>query len=136
MSDTDLTDTDVIEDDTTTDDTEQTGPDTDEQTQETLRKLRSEGKNLRERMKAAEHRADELARALFSARVAATGLVENPAEIAFDADVLDDTEALAEVIDAAIVARPYIKARKVSGDAGQGQRGNPAGPQDFSSLFR
>jgi hypothetical protein len=102
---------------------------------EKLDKVRREAHNLRERTKAAEARAEELARALFTARVAATGRVENPAEIAYDADLLDDADALNTAIDAAITARPYIK-RTVSGDAGQGRRGERVTPQDFSDLFR
>lgn len=118
-----------------TEDTD-TSTELDEATQENLRKLRSESKNLRERAKAAEARADELARALFTARVAATGLVANAAEIPFDADVLDDADALTAAIETAIADRPYIKARKVYGDAGQGDRGNVTGPKDFSGLFK
>ncbi|MUL80510.1 MULTISPECIES: hypothetical protein [unclassified Mycolicibacterium] len=116
---------------------EATAPeDTDETTQAKLSKLRSEAHNLRERTKAAESRADELSRALWTARVTATGKVENPAEIAYNAEILDDLDAMNEAIDAAIAERPYIRSRKVIGDAGQGERGEVTGPQDFSGLFR
>ncbi|MHA3019524.1 hypothetical protein ACXPWS_04545 [Mycobacterium sp. BMJ-28] len=138
MSDTDITD-----------DTEDRADDTavlDPATAEKLDKLRREARNLRDRAQAAEarvteletvqSRADELARALFTARVAATGKVQNPAEVPFDADLVDDSDALAAAIDAAITERPYIKARNLSGDAGQGERGNTTGPKDFSGLFR
>jgi hypothetical protein len=104
-------------------------------TADALAKVRREAHNLRERTKAAEARADQLARALFTARVAATGKVSNPAEIAYDADLLDDADALNAAVDAAIAERPYIKSRKVSGDAGQGQHGQTA-PLDFSGLFK
>lgn len=97
--------------------------------------LRRESAGYREKAKAAEARADELARALFTAQVAATGKVENPAEIPFDAAIVDDIDAINAIVDAAITTRPYIKARTFA-PVGQGERGNHAGPQDFSTLFR
>lgn len=137
-----MTDTTEVAEDTTETDVTEHQDDTTEDwqldpaTAENLAKVRREAKNLRDRAKTAEARVDELARALFAERVAATGLVENPAEITFDADALDDADALADLIGAAIGERPYIRARKFGGDAGQGQRGNNAGPVDFSALFR
>ncbi|OBB57957.1 hypothetical protein A5757_19265 [Mycobacterium sp. 852013-51886_SCH5428379] len=98
--------------------------------------LRRESAGHRDKARTAEARADELARALFTARVAALGMVENPAEIAYDADLLDDADALSAAIEAAITERPYIKARRVTGSVGQGaQGGRDTGPRDFSSLF-
>lgn len=105
------------------------------ETVENMRKLRSEAKALRERTKASEARTEELSRALFTARVEATGRVANPAEIAYAPDLLDDSDALNAAIDAAIEARPYIR-RTVTGDAGQGQRSENLTPTDFSGLFR
>lgn len=110
----------------------------DELTREKLAKLRNEARNLRSRLRAAEElaaKSDSLSRALFTARVAATGKVENPAEIPFSADLLDDADALNAAIDAAIADRPYIKARNFA-PVGQGEHGEPVGPQDFSMLFR
>lgn len=96
--------------------------------------LRRESAGYRDRAKAAEARADELARALFTARVAATGKLENPAEIAYNGDILDDADAITQAIEAAITDRPYIKARKVTGSVGQGSRGEDAA--QFSLLNR
>ena len=100
-----------------------------------IEKLRRESKGYRDRAQTAETRADELARALFTARVAATGKVENPNEIAYTADILDDVEAINQAVDEAISGRPYIKARSF-GPVGLGERSNSTGPQDFSELFR
>ncbi|KWX22313.1 hypothetical protein AFM11_21000 [Mycolicibacterium wolinskyi] len=109
---------------------------TDQDDSATLAKVRREAKNLRDRAKAAEARADELARELWTARVAATGKLDNPAELPFDAEILDDADAINQAIEAAIAQRPYIKSRKLSGNVGQGQRGESTGPHDFSGLFR
>ncbi len=94
--------------------------------------LRQESKGYREKASAAEARTDELSRALFAARVAATGKVENAAEIEYNADMLDDADALNTAIDAAIEARPYIKTRKPSGNIGQGVKGTQT--EQFSLL--
>jgi hypothetical protein len=99
-----------------------------------VEKVRRESAGYRDRAKTAEARADELARALFTARVTATGKVENPAEIAYNADILDDADALSQAIDDAITERPYIKARKVTGSVGQGSRGDDVA--QFSLLHR
>ena len=101
-----------------------------------LEKVRSEARNLRERAKAAETRADELARALFTARVNATGKLSDATDLEYNADILDDSEGIAAAIEALIETKPHLKARKVSGGVGQGERGAPAKPKDFSSLFR
>lgn len=103
--------------------------------QDELAKVRREARILRDRTKAAEARADELGRALFTALVAATGRVENPTEIAYEAGLLADPDAIHAAIDAEIERRPYIRSRKIAGDVGQGRNANPTGPQDFSGLF-
>ncbi|CAN5888195.1 hypothetical protein BH10ACT9_BH10ACT9_35530 [soil metagenome] len=108
----------------------------DELTREKLTKLRNEARNLRDRAKNAEARADTLARELFTARVTATGKVENPTEIAYNADLLDDTDAFNAAIDAAIGERPYIGKRRATGDVGQGHRGQSAGGPTFADLLK
>lgn len=101
-----------------------------------LQKLRADAAKYRTRAKDAEAKVDELARALFAARVAATGKLANPAEVLFNADILDDADAINEAVDAAIAERPYIRARRIAGDVGQGPRGENTAPTDFSGLFR
>lgn len=108
----------------------------DELTREKLTKLRNEARNLRDRAKAAEARAESLARELFIARVAATGKVENPAEITYSADLLDDSDALNAAIETAISERPYIGKRRATGDVGQGNRGHSAGGPTFADLLK
>lgn len=101
-----------------------------------VEELRRENASWRDKARTAETRADELSRALFTAKVEATGKVENPAEIPYSGDILDDADALNQAIDAAISERPYIKRRNITGDAGQGVKSNTNAPQDFSALFR
>lgn len=101
-----------------------------------LEKARSEARNLRDRAKVAEARAEELSRALFTARVAATGQLTDATDLVYDADLVDDPEALTEAIDALLSTKPHLKARTVSGAVGQGTRGEAPRPTDFSALLR
>ncbi|BCO71432.1 hypothetical protein [Mycobacterium intracellulare] len=99
-----------------------------------VEKIRKESAGYRDRAKTAEARVDELSRALFAAHVAATGKLENPAEIEYNADIVDDADAINEAIDAAIAQRPYIKARRTVGNVGQGIKGDSTA--EFSLLDR
>jgi hypothetical protein len=119
------------------DDTHQDDDDAQTYPARVVRDLRNENAKHRTRAKDAEARAEELGRALFISRVEATGKVENAAEIPYNADILDDPDAIAEAVDAAIAERPYIAKRKVQGSIGQGERGrHVTAPQDFSALLR
>lgn len=87
--------------------------------------LRKESAGYRDRAKAAEDRADNLAKQLHTAMVEATGRLENPDELAFDPEHLADPGKLTAAIDALLEAKPYVAKRRVAGDAGQGNRGTP-----------
>ena len=111
--------------------------DTDVFPRKVVEDLRRESASYRDRAKTAEARAEELSRALFTARVAATGRLENPAEINYNADILDDIDAINAEIDSAIDARPYIKARpQAQGNVGQGHRGEHSAAPTFADLLR
>ncbi|MBI3227181.1 MAG: hypothetical protein HYZ39_19205 [Mycolicibacterium cosmeticum] len=99
-------------------------------------KLRKESATYRDRAKTAEARVDELSHALFQARVAATGKLADATDIAYNAKLIDDPEALVVAIDDLLSRKPHLKARSTTGDIGQGQRGDETAPTDFSTLFR
>lgn len=88
-----------------------------------VEELRRESAGHRDRAKQAEERADALAKRLHSELVRATGRLENPADLQFDADHLEQPEKLTEAIDALLTDRPYFAKRKIAGDIGQGNRG-------------
>ncbi|MEH3135292.1 MAG: hypothetical protein PGN30_09860 [Mycolicibacterium neoaurum] len=94
--------------------------------------LRKESAGYRERAKLADERAEALGRRLHRELVAAAARLENPDDLPFDAGHLDDTTALTAALDALLTDRPYLAKRTVSGDAGQGERGNADAP--FSLL--
>jgi hypothetical protein len=98
--------------------------------------LRKESAGYRDRAKTAEARVDELTRALLTAQVAATGRLADPTDLKAATDVLDNPEALNAAIDALLEAKPHLKARKASGDIGQGSRGASAQPANLLSIIK
>lgn len=90
-----------------------------------------------EKLADAEARADKYARALFESRVAATGRLADPTDMPFNAELLDDADALKASIDALLEAKPHLATRKPAwGDVGAGQaKASESGPS-FADLFR
>lgn len=103
---------------------------------EVVERLRSENAGHRTKTKAAEDRADALAKQLHTALVTATGKLENPAELEFDPEHLVGPENLSAAIEALIEAKPYLAKRVVKGDAGQGQRGGADSGVNLLSLLQ
>ncbi|WP_308280567.1 hypothetical protein [Williamsia sp. DF01-3] len=54
----------------------------------------------------------------------ATGKLADPTDLPFNAEHLEDPDALAAAVDALIEAKPHLKARRFVGDVGQGGRGS------------
>lgn len=114
-----------------------------------VRKLRDENGTTRARLRDTELRVDELtARAetaeserdelavrLHAELVRSTGRLTDPSDLEFDAEHLNDADKLAAAINELVNAKPHLKARKVSGDAGQGNRGEGAQVPTFASLL-
>lgn len=104
------------------DDTEQqTEPSTDELEPETfpreyVQQLRDENAKYRQRA----GKADDLAKRLHTALVAATGRLADPSDLPFDEAHVDDPEALTAAVDALVASKPHLASRKPSGDVGQG----------------
>ena len=83
---------------------------------EYVEKLRKEAAEARLKAK----KADDYARALFAARVAATGRLADPSDLPFDPELVDDTDALKAAIDELLQAHPHYASRTPQGDIGQG----------------
>ncbi|WP_422747917.1 hypothetical protein ACN27E_07570 [Mycobacterium sp. WMMD1722] len=105
-------------------------PDDDAETfpRSVVEKLRQENGKYRQR--AAQ--TDIYAQRLHTALVAATGRLADPADLPYDAEHLDDPDALTAALDALLTDKPHLASRKPSGDIGQGQRGPASG--SFSLL--
>ena len=109
-----------------TETTEDTTEDTTEGTEQTFAKeyvdkIRREAQGLRDRAKTAETRVDELSRALFTARAAATGKLVDASALAFD-PALDDGDKISAAVDSLLESKPYLRSRVPSGNVGQGAK--------------
>lgn len=108
-------------------------PDDDAQTfpRAYVEKLRQENGRYREQAKT----ADDLAHRLHTAITAATGRLAAPDELTFDPAHLDDEDALTAAIDDLLARKPYLAARRPSGDVGQGA--SPVAPTvDLGGILR
>ena len=112
------------------DETPQNAPET--FPREYVEKLRQEAADARVKAK----KADELAQALFVARVAATGRLAEPTDLPFNADLLDDAQQLTAAIDALLDAKPHLANRTPRGNIGQGPTGADTGTVDLAALLR
>lgn len=97
-----------------------------------VEKLRQEAAEARVRAK----KADDLARELFTARVAATGRLADPNDLPFDDALLADMPALEAAIDELVAQHPHYAARRPRGDVGQGATGSDAGTVNLAGLLR
>ena len=97
-----------------------------------VEKLRKEAADARVRAK----RADDLARELFTARVAATGRLADPNDLPFDDALLADLPALEAAIDELVADHPHYAARRPRGDIGQGATGSDGGTVNLAGLLR
>lgn len=98
-----------------------------------VEKLRRENAGYRERA----NRSDELAQRLHTALVAATGRMADPTDLAFNADHLEDEQALTDAIDELLTRKPHLASRRLAGDVGQGNRGSAAdAPVNLADMLR
>jgi len=99
---------------------------------EYVEKLRGQTAKYRERAKT----ADTYAARLHSELVKSTGRLADPTDLPFDADHLDDPEALATAIDDLLATKPHLASRKPVGDIGQGHRGGSAEPFSLLGMLK
>ena len=146
MTDTTTTETEVDETKGVPDEqTPETVEDTnvDEATEETIEeepetfprdyveKLRKENAGYREKAK----KAEQYARELHSARVAATGRLADPSDLPFDPAHLEDMSKLEAAIDELLQAKPHLASRKPRGEIGQGLTSG-SGNVDLAGILR
>lgn len=94
-------------------------------------KLRREAADARVKAK----RADDLAASLFTERVRATGRMADPSDLPFNADLLDDPDALTAAIDTLLANKPHLASRTPRGNVGQGTTGS-GGDVDLAAMLR
>ncbi|MFC5999346.1 hypothetical protein ACFP6A_11535 [Quadrisphaera sp. GCM10027208] len=132
----DVVDQDVVEQDVVEQDTETptTEPETTEPEvfpREYVQQLRDEAAKYRTRAQ----RADDLAAALWTTRVAATGRLADPTDLPMPADTDPlDSEAVTAAIDELLARKPHLASRRPRGDVGQGT--TSAATVDLAGLLR
>ena len=99
---------------------------------EYVEKLRKEAAEARLKAK----KADDYARALFAARVAATGRLADASDLPFDPELVDDTDALKAAIDELLEAHPHYASRTPQGDIGQGVGAASQDDVDLAGILR
>lgn len=81
-----------------------------------VEKLRDENAKYRQRAQ----RSDELAQRLHTALVSGTGRLQDPTDLDFHEDHLNDEASLEAAIDELLERKPHLASRKIQGDIGQG----------------
>lgn len=81
-----------------------------------VERLRKENATYREKAR----KAEDYARELHAARVAATGRLADPSDLDFDEANLDDLGRLNAAIDDLLDRKPHLASRRVTGAIGQG----------------
>lgn len=96
-----------------------------------VEKLRKENAGYREKAR----KAEDYARELFHARVAATGRLADPEDLPFDEALLDDRDALLAAVEDLLARKPHMGSRTPRGDVGQGVSGSSA-TVDLAGILR
>ncbi|WP_347955443.1 hypothetical protein [Gordonia aichiensis] len=65
-----------------------------------------------------------------------TGRLADPSDLPFDPAYVGDADALNAAIDELLAARPHLRSRRPTGDAGQGNRGRPPAGVNLVELLR
>ena len=120
----------TVEDDVQTDN-EQTDEEQDTFPREYVEKLRDENAKYRQRAQ----KADDLAKRLHNALVAASGRLADPSDLPYEESHLDDPEALETAISELLAKKPHLGSRKPSGNIGQGVSGS-TGAVDLAAMMR
>lgn len=97
-----------------------------------VQELRDENARYRQRAQ----RADDLAAALWEARVTATGRLADPTDLTMpeDADPLDP-DTVSAAVDDLLTRKPHLASRRPRGDVGQGSTPDPEGV-DLAGILR
>lgn len=80
-----------------------------------VERLRARSAGYRTRANELEARTTELEAALFTERVRALDVLADPTDLPYDADLLDDADALREAVTELVGKRPHLRRRGVAG---------------------
>lgn len=92
-----------------------------------LSRARGQAARYRRELRDVEAERDELAAALWTARVDQLGVLADPDDLPFDPDALHDPDRLRELADELVTAKPHLRSRRIRARAGQGEGSAPDG---------
>lgn len=81
-------------------------------------------------------RAKETAEKLHTELVRVTGLLADPTDLPFNEDHLSDPDALVAAVEQLVAAKPHLKARRVTGDVGQGVKDQGSDPVSLLDILK
>lgn len=127
---------DALEPDEPADELEPADDEPDTFTREYVTELRRESAEHRHRARDAEARADELAGQLWAERVGALGLLADATDLPYDAEALDDPDAIRAQVDELLERRPHLRTRRITARAGQGEGNGAADSVSLTGIMR
>lgn len=101
-----------------------------------LSRARGQAARYRRELRDVETERDELAAALWTARVDQLGVLADPDDLPFDPDALHDPDRLRELVDELVTTKPHLRSRRIRARAGQGEGTAPGGVSLAAILNR
>lgn len=118
------------------DDDEPDSDETDGDTAPTVARARQQAARYRRQLRETEAERDELAAALWTARVDQLGVLADPDDLPFDPDALHDPDRLRQLVDELVTTKPHLRSRRIRARAGQGEGSAPGGVSLAAILNR
>lgn len=97
-----------------------------------VKTLRKESAGYREKAK----RSDELGARLHAALVKADGRLQDPSDLPYELEHLDDPEALTAAVDALLTAKPHLASRRPAGFIPQGATAESGNGFSLAGMLR
>ena len=101
-----------------------------------VQRLRERSAGYRTKAKDLEARSAELERALFTERVRALDVLADPADLEFNADLLDDPDKLRDAVDALVSKSPHYRRRGTASNTGAREQHDGSEPVSLLGLMR
>ena len=103
---------------------------------EYVSKLRGQAQRYRGELRTVQEQLQSLQHELHTERVRGLGLLADPADLPFDADHLDDPDALQAAVEQLLTERPHLRARRTRGDIGQHEHVSTSTGVSLAGLLR
>src|SRR5699024_6938533 len=102
-----------------------------------VERLRARSAGYRARAKAAAGRASEAETARFTERLRVLAVLVDPADLPYDADLLDDSAAPREAVTELVGKRPHLRRRGVAGrETGARETADTTEPASLLGIMR